>query len=547
MKFYTESRKKDYLIPDGIVVKTDNIIDERCLLEEFTRQNIIGTKKACVVKGEGTLIFDFRKEYYGGIRLLLGSCEMSSIMPNIRIRFGESLSECYADLGEKNTTNDHSTRDMTVYMSSNSDMEWGNTGYRYVRIDFIVDGLYRINNVFGTFFHGEYPDAEYKTDNEEVNQLLEMSVRTVFLNMQNYIWDGIKRDQHIWVGDLYPEVLGVFYLYKDIKIIEDTLDIILDNYIMPSWFNDIPSYNTWFILIAGLYYEHTGKKNIRYCNTVYNILRQFDVCISEDGQFDFDKVNLPYWSGEFFDWPTFGNTYESKLGVYYLLYYALLDVQQKDCYDKNCKALSQKMIEKLEHRAVGDSNFKSIQALRTLCGKQDVKKSISFIKAGGAKGYSSFLSYLISKALCENRETQAAFDNLVEYYGGMLKLGATTCWEAFDITWLENACKITERPKEGLVDIHGDKGTNCSQGFRHSLCHGWSCGFLPFFVENIVGFRYTNKECTQITFTPHLCGLHYVKAKIPTATGMIEVEHRLANGEIETTYTLPDGIKYEKS
>lgn len=123
MKFYTESRKKDYLIPDGIVVKTDNIIDERCLLEEFTRQNIIGTKKACVVKGEGTLIFDFRKEYYGGIRLLLGSCEMSSIMPNIRIRFGESLSECYADLGEKNTTNDHSTRDMTVYMSSNSDIK----------------------------------------------------------------------------------------------------------------------------------------------------------------------------------------------------------------------------------------------------------------------------------------------------------------------------------------------------------------------------------------------------------------------------------------
>ncbi len=543
MEFYTEKRKKEYLIPDGIVMKSDNVTDEKELLTVFTKQNMIATKKPCVVDGKGFLVFDFGKEYYGSARILLGSCTMHSTKANIRIRFGESLSECCAELGEKNTTNDHSTRDITTYMSSNSDMEWGNTGYRYIRIDFIEDGYYKINNIFGTFIHGKEPVAKYETNNALVNQILEMSARTVFLNMQNYIWDGIKRDQHIWVGDLYPEVLGVYYLYKDTKIVGDTLDAVIDNYVLPSWFNDIPSYNIWFVLVAGLQYKHTGKKNERYCEAVYNILRQFDECIDESGTFDFDKVNLPYWTGDYFDWPTFSSTQDSRLGVYYLLYFALLDIVEKDCYNKKIKAFAQGMIGKLDKRVVGDSNFKSIEALKVLCKKGDAKKAISFIKEGGAKGYSSFLSYIISKALCEHQETQAAFDNLVEYYGGMLEMGATTCWESFDVEWMNNACKITELPKEGQVDIHGDKGADCYQGFRHSLCHGWSCGFLPFFVENVVGFHYTNKECTQIAFTPNLCGLNHVKAKIPTAKGMVEVEHRLVNGKIETSCILPNGLK----
>ena len=215
MKYYTETRTKEYLLPETIVLKTQTVTDEALLLSAYSRQNFLGRENTCIVKGKGVIILDFGQEYYGGLRIVLGGCEMRPNVPNISIRFGESLSECCTPMGEKNASNDHSTRDMTVYMSSNSDMEWGNTGYRYVRIEFIEDGIYRINNVFGTFIHGAYPDAVYETDDETVNKILKMVTRTVFLNAQNYIWDGIKRDQHVWVGDLYPEVLGICYVYRD--------------------------------------------------------------------------------------------------------------------------------------------------------------------------------------------------------------------------------------------------------------------------------------------------------------------------------------------
>ena len=545
VKYYTENREKEYLIPEGIVMKLGGVREEQYLLTNRDKQNMMGKDRICVVEGKGTLIFDFGKEYYGGVRIMLGCCEMNSTAPNVGIRFGESLSECCAGLGEKNATNDHSTRDMEVYMSSNSDMEWGNTGYRYIRIDFLEEGVYRINNIFGTFIHGKYPEAAFETDNETVNSILKMSARTIFLNIQNYIWDGIKRDQHVWVGDLYPEVLGICYLYRDKGVIYDTLDLILDTYALPCWFNGIPSYNIWFMLIVGICYRLTGKKNARYSKAVREIVRMFDECTDEDGNFDFDRAGLPYWKADFFDWLTYDYASDSGQGVYYLLLYALADVAEKEIYGEETREEARRLSLRLRRRKGAESQFKSVQALKILSGAANGQREARMIKEGGAKGYSSFLSYPISLALSGSGDTQAAFDNLVEYYGGMLKMGATTCWESFDVTWMENACKITEFPDKGKADIHGDRGMFCYQGFRNSLCHGWSCGFLPFFVEKVVGFRFTDATCTKIAFTPDLCGLTYIKAKIPTEKGMVQVEHRRINGTVCTKVVLPEGLECE--
>ena len=55
----------------------------------------------------------------------------------MRIRFGESVTECCSELGgEKNATNDHSLRDFKTNLVKFSDMTFGNTGFRFVRIDF---------------------------------------------------------------------------------------------------------------------------------------------------------------------------------------------------------------------------------------------------------------------------------------------------------------------------------------------------------------------------------------------------------------------------
>ncbi len=539
MKTFLDNRVKEYLLPISIVYSTDNVENAKKMLEEYTESNIMGMSNPCSIKGKGSFVLDFGQEYFGGVRIFTNSNNTSCCgNPCIRIRFGESLSECFAEIGEKNAGNDHSTRDMSVYMSSNADMEFGSTGYRYIRIESICDGEISFNNVFGTFIHhNEQSEVFIETDDVLVNDILKAAERTVYLNVQNYLWDGIKRDQHVWVGDLYPEVLGCFSMFTDTTVIDKSLNLILDNYALPRWFNDIPSYNAWFVMICCLYYKRQGILPQRFVAATDKIINQFNDCMNADGTFNYYKLPLNFWDVDFFDWSSFG-TDDSRAGVHYLLYYALKQVETLPCFEEKTRKLAKEMLKKLDLQTFETSSFKAIEALGILCDKADGEKSLEFITNNGSKGYSSFLSYLTSKALADNGKVQAAFDNMVEYYGAMIKLGATTLFEAFDLTWAENACRIDELPKGGQRDFHGDNGSECYQGYRCSLCHGWSCGFLPFFIDYVIGFTYDDEACSKISFNPNMCGLKHIKGRFVTTKGVVEVELFDENGQVKTFWKL---------
>ena len=94
-----------------------------------------------------------------------------------------------------------------------------------------------------------------------------------------------------------------------------------------------------------------------------------------------------------------------------------------------------------------------------------------------------------------------------EYYGGMLSRGATTFWEDFDVEWLTGSGRIDEFTPKGKKDLHGDFGQFCYKGFRHSLCHGWSCGPLSFLFEDVLGVKVLDAGCETIMIKPNLGNL----------------------------------------
>lgn len=543
MLAFKETREKEFLLAESLAWVSENVSGAEILLSDPMKQGIIGCKHECLIKGKGHIVFDFGREYFGGIRLLFNTNRYDGDRPNIRIRFGESLSECMADLGEKNTTNDHSTRDFCVYMSSNSDMEWGSTGYRYVHIEFIEDGIYRLSNVFGTFIHTDAPCGMFECDNAHVNEIFSVAARTIWLNLQNEcIWDGIKRDQHVWVGDLFPEILSVLYLYGDSKSITNSLDWIVKYYPMPCWYNDIPTYSIWFMAVCCMYFEKVGRTEEKYLQVFDGILEQIEEVVTDNGEIDYKKSGLTYWE-PLFDWPSFGSK-DSDDGCEYLLRYTLQQVEKNRLIsDQKIKDRAKSILKRLKKESKPVSAFKAITAFGVLCGKINKDKGIEMLLNGGARGYSSFMNYFILKALSENGEVKAAFEDMMTYYSGMIKRGATTFWESFDIDWMENSCGITELPKDGQKDIHGDFGANCYQGFRHSLCHGWSCGVIPFIIENIVGFSYVDELCTKVRFLPNLCGLKFIRCKIPTARGIIEAEFKEEGGTIKQKISCCEGIE----
>lgn len=122
----------------------------------------------------------------------------------------------------------------------------------------------------------------------------------------------------------------------------------------------------------------------------------------------------------------------------------------------------------------------------------------------------------------------------------MLDRGATTFWEDFNIDWMENSGRIDEPVPDGKRDIHGDFGAYCYLGFRHSLCHGWASGPVPYLAQTVLGVKVTSPGTRSVDIVPHLGRLDYVKGSYPTPHGDIRISHvRGSGGIIDTKVELP--------
>ncbi len=76
--------------------------------------------------------------------------------------------------------------------------------------------------------------------------------------MQYYLWDGVKRDRLVWVGDMHPEtsVIQAVFGYDD--VVPRSLDLIRDETGLPEWMNGIPTYSMWWIIIHYGWYMQNG-------------------------------------------------------------------------------------------------------------------------------------------------------------------------------------------------------------------------------------------------------------------------------------------------
>lgn len=113
------------------------------------------------------------------------------------MRFGESVSETCAELGEKNATNDHSLRDFYVELKDYSDKTFGQTGFRFLRIDFPQDGGIYIKSIVAASDADERAvEGSFSCSDETLNNIWNTAANTLRLCLHNgYLWDGIKRDR----------------------------------------------------------------------------------------------------------------------------------------------------------------------------------------------------------------------------------------------------------------------------------------------------------------------------------------------------------------
>ena len=247
---------KEYILPKRIK-EEKNATNANNLTVKQELQIGLSESKTATFKAGGYVILDFGKEINGSLRILTF---LAKNIP-VRIRFGESLTECCAELGGKqNATNDHSLRDFTVNLQDYSDMTFGGTGFRFVRLDFY--GEARIKSIVAeSRILRKKSIYVYRGKDKEIAKIFATAKRTVDLCAAgDYLWDGIKRDRLVWIGDIHPEMLALTTLYGRMAIIERSLDFVKNQTPLPNFMNNFPTYSMWWIIIVADYLSITNAK-----------------------------------------------------------------------------------------------------------------------------------------------------------------------------------------------------------------------------------------------------------------------------------------------
>ena len=131
MEEYREQR--EYILPKK-VLSVYGTRDAEQLLIYHSDISSFKCTTPCVIAPAGYVILDFGKEYQGGAKVIAQDmCGHKNA--KIRLRFGESAMECCSEIGEKDSTNDHSVRDEVLNLPWVGCLEYGMTGFRFLRID----------------------------------------------------------------------------------------------------------------------------------------------------------------------------------------------------------------------------------------------------------------------------------------------------------------------------------------------------------------------------------------------------------------------------
>jgi len=539
-----DDRARVYVRPKRIVWESDGVQNSLSLLKEKSKQISLSVGETCVLDGQGaSILLDFGQELHGGAEISVYRVK-GAADAQLRVRFGESAMEAMSELGgATNATNDHARRDLTLRVQGLSMNPLMETGFRFVRIDLLTPGVQvSLHAVNAILIYRDIPYlGSFRCNDSLLNQIWNVGAYTVHLNMQQYVWDGIKRDRLVWIGDLHPEIMTIQTVFGNQQIIRDSLDFAVERTPEGEWMNGIPSYSMWWIIIQHDHFMQFGDQDyletqLPYLRKVCHLLTAY---VDENGK----DCTPPM---RFVDWPSQSDPAAVDTGLQALHVLAvrcamtLFDV----CGDAEMAGHCRKELEKLQTCPVVQVGAKQCNALAVWAGLLDAETvNETNLKVGGAAGMSTFMGYYILSARAQAGDVEGALDTVREYWGGMLKLGATTFWEDFDVKWMEHAAPIDRLPEQGEIDVHGTYGGYCYQGYRHSLCHGWASGATSWLTRYILGVEVMEPGCRKIRIQPNLCGLEWVKGTYPTPEGVLEVEHRLQeDGTVATTVRAPQGI-----
>jgi Glycogen debranching enzyme len=459
---------------------------------------------------EDGLLYDYGKETFTALEF-----KKIRASNDIRLYYGESIEEAL--------DTEHSILIDTI-PAANDSYHCHPRAFRYLFVQGAEKEQFELTAMY------EYLPLEQKgsfaCSNEQINRIWETAEYTLHLNSREFFLDGIKRDRWVWSGDAYQSYLINNYIYFDPAITKRTIVALRGKDPIVRHINTILDYSFYWLMSVYDYYQTT--KDIEFISFIYPRMKSMmDYCISRTDEDGFIRGREGDWV--FIDWAEIDKTgavcaeqmlyAESLKAVWacgeligaseerYLERYKQLISRIDECFwDKERGAY----IDSFESGKRNVTRHANIFAV--LWGLADSEQRASIIanvllNDEVPQISTPYFKFYELEAMCRIGQLEYVSEQIQDYWGGMMKLDATTFWEEYN----------PDIPGPERLSMYGDR-------YGKSLCHAWGASPIYVLGRYYLGVYPTSPGYESFVVEPQLGGLEWVKGIVPVNGGTVSIE-----------------------
>ena len=459
--------------------------------------------------GEG-MLYDFGRETFGYVRL-------SGLVGVAHIYYGESREEAL--------DKDHcETLDIV-----STHQELGSKAFRYVYVKTADNSHY--DSLSMDYEYAPYDESHSGTfacSDKLLNKIWEVGAYTMDLTTREFFLDGIKRDRWTWSGDAIQSYLMNYYLRFDTECVKRTIRQLRGKDPVTAHINTIMDYTFyWFKSILD-YYQYTG--DLTFISEMYpKMCTLMDYVLERTNSDGLVEGKADDWI--FVDWVDFPMHKRGVLAFEQILFYKALMtmhtcatlLHQTDPYQqlaenvigKTRKLLWNDDCQAWEHAIEeGEINhqitkFPNMFAILYDIVDDATKRNIvdSVMENNKIDPITTpYMRFYELEALCMmGRQTQV-LQEIRNYWGGMLREGATSFWEKYI---------PSEQGTEHLA-MYG-------RPYGKSLCHAWGASPVYLLGRYFLGIQPTQPGYATWEARPYLADLEWMEGRVPTPNGIIHI------------------------
>lgn len=459
--------------------------------------------------GEG-MLYDFGRETFGYVRL-------SGLVGVAHLYYGESREEAL--------DKDHcETLDIV-----SPHQELGSKAFRYVYVKTADNSHY--DSLSMDYEYAPYDESHSGTfacSDKLLNKIWEVGAYTMDLTTREFFLDGIKRDRWTWSGDAIQSYLMNYYLRFDTECVKRTIRHLRGKDPVTAHINTIMDYTFyWFKSILD-YYQYTG--DLTFISEMYpKMCTLMDYVLERTNSDGLVEGKADDWI--FVDWVDFPMHKRGVLAFEQILFYKALMtmhtcatlLHQTDPYQQlaenvicktrqllwndDCQAWEHAIEEgEINHQI---TKFPNMFAILYDIVDDATKRNIvdSVLENNKIDPITTpYMRFYELEALCMmGRQTQV-LQEIRNYWGGMLREGATSFWEKYI---------PSEQGTEHLA-MYG-------RPYGKSLCHAWGASPVYLLGRYFLGIQPTQPGYATWEARPNLADLEWMEGRVPTPNGIIHI------------------------